>query len=146
MRAVSGGSRRPQAMGFSPTLMMGSSDPRFGQTDGVPQGVVLWTNIVNNDKIVIIFLVKNYLRLVCWKRECCHFNQCQRNDVADLRLKSPIFLPGWRSGCWKNWKSNFCTWCVWRNLKISKVSWVLADFGACLVGVLAVAWFASIRF
>ena len=31
MRAVSGGSHRPQAMGFSPTLMMGSSDPRFGQ-------------------------------------------------------------------------------------------------------------------
>eukprot|EP00434_Breviolum_minutum_P018271 symbB.v1.2.016120.t1/scaffold1220.1/size130986/5 len=29
MRAVSGGSRRPQAMGFSPTLMMGSSDPRL---------------------------------------------------------------------------------------------------------------------
>lgn len=111
-----------------------------------PQGVVLWTNIVNNDNIVIIFLVKKYLRLVCWKRECCHFNQCQRNDVADLRLKSPIFLPGWRSGCWKNWKSNFCTWCGWRNLKISRVSWVLTDFGACLVGVLAVAWFASIRF
>lgn len=38
MRAVSGGSRRPQAMGFSPTLMMGSSDPRFGQTeDGDPK-------------------------------------------------------------------------------------------------------------